>query len=181
MKLYTKIISLLLLVVITAACKNTEKNTTNPSTSNAVNHDVNYTSKMTKADKKKFYDANNNVVYEIKYKPDGFKLRTASSKLLWKIKLYDAKIKISDNEENLNPYEIKLVNNSTAKLVKNDTKLARLTYTASSNTQTITSRNGLEPKEIKGNYAPSLLINMISEISEDQKKIIINELVLKGF
>ncbi|MDY8136032.1 hypothetical protein [Aquimarina sp. 2201CG5-10] len=181
MKLYTKIVGLLFLVMMITACKQSEKNTANPSTSNSENRDVIYTSKMTKADKKKYYNANNNVVFEVKYKSDGFKLRTASSKLLWKIKLYDNKIKISDNEENLNPYEIKLINSSEAKLVKEDTKLARLTYDVASKTQTITTTHETKSKEIKGKYSPSLLVNNISEIPDDQKKIIMDELVLKGF
>lgn len=78
--------------------------------------------------------------------------------------MYDDKIKISDNEENLDPYEIKIINSEEAKLVKNDAKLARLTN-----------------EEVKGAYFPSLLINEISEIPEDQKRIIMDELVLKGF
>ena len=164
MKLYTKILSLLFVLTLSTACKHNEKETTNYSTSTSASQDEPYTSKKTKADKKKYYDANDNVVYEIKYKPDGFKLRTASSKLLWKIKLYDDKIKISDNEENLDPYEIKIINSEEAKLVKNDAKLARLTN-----------------EEVKGAYFPSLLINEISEIPEDQKRIIMDELVLKGF
>lgn len=116
-----------------------------------------YTSKMTKADKKKYFDASDNVVYEVKYKEDGFKLRTASSQLLWKVKLYDDKIKISDNEENLNPYEIKMMEDGETKLVKNDEKISRTTA------------------------APPTLVNEIKEIAEDQKRIIIAELEAKGY
>lgn len=164
MKRYTKILSLLFVIALSTACKQSEKGTTDYKTSTSVSQDEVYTSKKTKADKKKYYDANDNVVYEIKYKPDGFKLRTATSKLLWKIKLYDDKIKISDNEENLNPYEIKIINGEEAKLVKDDAKIVRLTN-----------------EKVNGDYSPSLLINEISEIPEDQKRIIIGELALKGF
>lgn len=161
----TLLLSVFLSVLI--SCNSSTKSNTT-STGNTTNSSVenagSYTSKMTKSDKKKFYDNSNNVVYEIKYKPDGFKLRTESSKLLWKIKLYDDKIKISDNEENLNPYEIKIINNKEAKLLKDDIKIARLTF-----------------DDAKNNYSPSLLVNKISEIPEDQKRIIIDELVLKDF
>jgi hypothetical protein len=45
--------------------------------------------------------------YEIKANENGFKLRTADGKLLWKVKITPDKIKISDNEENDNPFELK--------------------------------------------------------------------------
>ena len=35
------------------------------------------------------------------------KVRTPDGKLRWKVKLGDAKIKIADNEENKNPFEVK--------------------------------------------------------------------------
>lgn len=37
---------------------------------------------------------------------DGFKVRTQAGKLLWKIKTAEAKIKVSDNEENKGGYEM---------------------------------------------------------------------------
>ena len=46
-------------------------------------------------------------VCEVKPGDAGFKLRTTDGKLLWKVKLADDKIKVSDNEENANPYSIK--------------------------------------------------------------------------
>lgn len=69
-----------------------------------------YTAKE-KEDKRKYF-ANGTLTYEIKLKDDTYKLRDASSKLLWKVKTYPDKIKISDNEENLNPYEVKMNNGS---------------------------------------------------------------------
>jgi hypothetical protein len=181
MKHYIKLLSIGVLFFIALACKDTEKNNTNASTSNGISHDLTYTSKMTKPDKKKYYDANGNVIFEVKYKLNGFKLRTAGSQLLWKVKLDTDKIKISANEDNLNPYEIKLINSNEAKLVKDDAKLARLVYDAVSNTQTITPVNGTGSETVEGNYAPSLLIHEISEIPEIQKHILKDELVLKGF
>ena len=175
-----KLLSLSVIFLMATACNNTDKKTTSFSTSTSATQDGKYTSKMTKADKKKYFDASNNVIFEVKYKSDAFKLRTASSDLLWKIKLYDTKIKISDNEENLNAYEIKIVNNNEAKLVKDDIKLARLTFDSTKNSQTITA-SGATPEVVKGNFAPSLLVNAISEISDNEKQIIISELVLKGF
>jgi len=179
MKFYIKLLSIFCIVLLSAtACKDKASSGFSTSASGAATE--NYTSKMTKADKKKYFDASNNVVFEVKYKADGFKLRTPASKLLWKIKLYDTKVKISDNEENLNPYEIKIVNDHEAKLVKDDVKLARLVFDAAAKTQTITA-SGNTPEVLNGNFLPSILVNKIPEISSNQKKIIINELQLKGF
>jgi len=60
-----------------------------------------------KGDKRKYYLEGGGQVAEVKYKDDSFKVRTPSADLLWKIKLYDDKVKISDNEENLNPYTLR--------------------------------------------------------------------------
>ena len=46
---------------------------------------------------------------EVKFGDDGgFKVRTLDGKLLWKVKATPEKVKVSDNEENKNPYELKL-------------------------------------------------------------------------
>ena len=46
---------------------------------------------------------------EVKYgETDGFKVRTLDGKLLWKVKVTPDKIKVSDNEENANPFELKI-------------------------------------------------------------------------
>jgi len=46
-------------------------------------------------------------LFEVKAGDGGFKLRTADGKLLWKVKIADDKIKVSDNEENANPWSLK--------------------------------------------------------------------------
>ena len=116
------------------------------------------TSKMTKPDKKKYYNGSNTVVYEVKYKDDAFKLRTPSSDLIWKIKLYENKIKISDNEENENPYEIKKLDNGESKLEKADMTIERSTADEARN-----------------------LVYKIKEMPKDQQEIIVQELNAKGF
>ena len=39
---------------------------------------------------------------------DGFKVRTLDGKLLWKVKVTPEKIKVSNNEENKDPFELKI-------------------------------------------------------------------------
>jgi phage baseplate assembly protein gpV len=46
---------------------------------------------------------------EVKFGDEGgFKVRTLDGKLLWKVKVTPDKIKVSDNEENKHPYELKI-------------------------------------------------------------------------
>jgi len=140
-------ILVLLLASLLLGCKNETKTTTGG-----------FTSEMTKSDKKKYYDSNQTVVYEVKYKDDSFKLRTASSDLLWKVKLYEKKVKISDNEENLNPYEIKKLDSGESKLEKNDTTIERSTAAEARS-----------------------LVYKIDVMPKEQQEIIITELKEKGF
>ena len=58
--------------------------------------------------KRKYSGSDGAVVIEVKSSDDGFKIRTAAGKLLWKIEKTPEKVKISDNEENRNPYELKV-------------------------------------------------------------------------
>ncbi|WP_040281763.1 hypothetical protein [Psychroserpens damuponensis] len=181
----TLIRSLLLMLTISIiiSCNTSTKTTTttdDSSPTTTTQTPSSYTSKMTKSDKKKYYDGST-VVYEIKYKPDGFKLRTASSQLIWKLKLYEDKIKISDNEENLNPYEIKITNKYEAKLVKDAIILARTSYDLDTKTQSIASKDDAQPKFYEGSYSVSYLVNRIPEIKADQQQIIIEELKAKGY
>lgn len=175
---------LTLCFTVLLSCNSSTKTT--PIHQTSVNSSTNtsagtYTSKMTKSDKKKYYTSDGQVAYEIKYKADGFKLRTAASTLLWKVKLYNTKVKISDNEENLNPYEIKITDTYAAKLVKDDTVLARTGYDLELKQQSVTATTASQPDFIETSYSPSLLLQTISEISDDQKQILIQELQSKGY
>jgi len=54
---------------------------------------------------------------EVKFSDSGFKLRTPDSQLLWKVKFGDDKIKVSDNEENQNPWVLKTGYDDKAKVL----------------------------------------------------------------
>jgi hypothetical protein len=59
--------------------------------------------------KRKYSMGGGAVMYEVKpdNDSDGFKLRTADGKLRWKVKVTPEKTKISDNEQNDHPFELK--------------------------------------------------------------------------
>ena len=69
--------------------------------------------------KRKYRLSQGEVAYEIKPadEGDGFKLRTADGKLRWKVKVSPDKVKISDNEENRNPFELKVKDANRVKVV----------------------------------------------------------------
>lgn len=56
-------------------------------------------------------------LFEVKPGENGFKLRTSDGKLLWKVKLDADKIKVSDNEENANPWSLKTKYEDKVKVV----------------------------------------------------------------
>ena len=61
-----------------------------------------------KGDKRKYRRASGGPqLLEVKAGDGGFKLRTTDGKLLWKVKIAEDKIKVSDNEENANPWSLK--------------------------------------------------------------------------
>ena len=98
----------------------------------SVSINQNLLTSKSKEEKTKYLDKDGKVIYEIKYKDGGFKVRDEKGKLLWKIKIYERKIKISDNEENLNPFEIKVNDENTLKLEKSENKIGEVIRNASS-------------------------------------------------
>ncbi|MEO8379218.1 MAG: hypothetical protein ABI779_06105 [Acidobacteriota bacterium] len=72
------------------------------------------------------------VLYEIKPGDEGgFKLRNPDGSLRWKVKVYPDKIKISDNEENKNPYELKARADQRVKVVgPGDRELGNVRFAA---------------------------------------------------
>ena len=69
--------------------------------------------------KRKYTIGDGPVLYEIKpdTDSDGFKLRGADGKLRWKVKITPDKIKISDNEGNDRPFELKVKEGNRVKVV----------------------------------------------------------------
>ena len=54
------------------------------------------------------FSFNSGLILSVKHKTDSIKFYDQSGKVAWKVKLYDDKIKISDNEENKNAWQLKL-------------------------------------------------------------------------
>lgn len=80
--------------------------------------------------KRKYTLGDGPVLYEIKPGDDsGFKLRNPDGSLRWKVKVSADKIKISNNEQNENPYELKVRDGNRVKVVApGDKELGNVRY-----------------------------------------------------
>jgi hypothetical protein len=128
-----------------------------------------------RSDKRKYYDPSNTMVYAVKYDDDGFKLRDHNEKLIWKVKLYEDKLKLANNEEMSNGYEIKL-RDGKLKLEHNEKEIKSIRLTESTDWYDVEGTY-----KIKGfglSLAPGIL--MINDLSEREKFIIVAELAKRG-
>ena len=125
-----------------------------------------------KGDKLKYYDQQDNFRFEIKYKDTSFKLRDRNSELLWKVKTYDKKIKLANNEEMANPIEIKLKNEQKIVIYKNGEESKTIRIDASKNPLNIS--NSYFTSGFKNNYQAGIL--NLDELSLDEKYFLLAEL-----
>lgn len=131
-----------------------------------------------KGEKRKYY-VDGDIVYEIKYKDGGFKLRTKDGELLWKIKVGDDKIKISDNELNNNAYELKLKEDIRCKVVRNDEELGNARWNESSLSIEVDAQArsySIQAGAFKNAFATLIA----TDIEFEQQCIIIAELLTNG-
>jgi hypothetical protein len=130
--------------------------------------------------KRKYEIEGGPLVAEVKSDEDAFKLRTADGKLLWKVKLTDDKIKISDNEGNLNPYVISMRDDGV-KVKENDTDLGEVKVYADRGKIKVKDAAGAELFESNSGapsamYAPLLM----RRIPDTERYIIMAELAARG-
>ena len=131
-------------------------------------------------EKRKYYNGSNQVA-EVKTKEaDGFKVRTTDGKLLWKIKIADGKIKISDNEENQNAYEL-VKKDDGAKIEQNENKLGEVKFYT--DRQKIKVKDASDKELFDGNtdkYSVAYGVLLLDKIPEDQRYIILAELLTRN-
>lgn len=97
-------------------------------TANGARHELRGATRDT--GKRKYTLAGGPVLYEVKPNDEGgFKLRTPEGRLLWKVKVTPEKIKISNNEQNENPFELKVRDGNRVKVVApGDRELGNVRY-----------------------------------------------------
>jgi hypothetical protein len=138
-------------------------------------------SKKQKNADKVIYSLDGNEFAEVKAKDaDGFKVRELNGKLLWKIKISADKIKISDNEENTNAFEIRK-NEGGIKVEQNETPIGKVKFNPVSKKVKIkdaAEKELFESLTDSQSFAYGVLL--LDKIPETQRFIIISELFARN-
>lgn len=134
-----------------------------------------------KDDKRKYsYEAGSQIA-EVKAKDaDGFKVRTNDGKLLWKVKISPDKIKISDNEENQNAYEL-VKKEDGEKVEQNEQKLGEVKFYR--DRQKVKVKDAADKEIFDSNtdkYSVAYGVLLLDKIPEDLRYIIIAELLARN-
>jgi len=121
-------------------------------------------------------------VAEVKLQPDSFKIVDENEKLLWKVRIKDGKIKISDNEDGNNSWEIKSksadkseIRNASGEEIGNVKFYAdngKLKVKDAANKEILVS------KDLKASAAPGVI--MFTHIPLKHRVVIISELLRMG-
>ena len=130
---------------------------------------------------KRKYKAGEGVLAEVKMADDGFKVRSPEGDLHWKVKVTSEKIKISDNEEGLNPYELKIYQKDGRVKVSKDGKvLAELKAYPDRGEQKLKAAPSNETMfELKRKtLSPMLAVLALEAIPVDQRMMLAAELAL---
>jgi len=132
--------------------------------------------------KRKYYDASGNQLVEVKASDSGFKVRTPDGKLLWKVKVSNDKIKVSDNEENLNAWAIKTGYPDKAKVLDpSESEAGEVRFANDPAPARVRDRSGADAWTIAaadGSGAWGVLL--MSSIPLEHRAIILTELLSRG-
>ena len=129
-----------------------------------------------KGEKRKYYDGSNQLQNTVKYKSaESFKLRNQNEKLLWKVKIYEDKIKISNNEEMENPFQVHLYDDKM-KVKRNDAELHVIRFDETDMFTKVADKYMV--REFGKSYALGVLL--IAEIPEKERFLLCAELLNMG-
>jgi len=130
--------------------------------------------------KRKYEIEGGPLIAEVKADNDAFKIRSADGKLLWKVKLAADKIKISDNEENLNPYVLKLRDDGW-KVEENESSIGEVKFYADRGKIKVKDGGDAELFESNGDRPSAMYgVMLMKRIPETERAIIMAELAARG-
>ena len=129
--------------------------------------------------KRKYNSQDGVQIAEVKPSDSGFKVRTPDATLLWKIKLYEDKIKISDNEENRNPWVLKTGYPDKVKVLDPaETEIGVVRFAKEDVPLRVRGADGNDAWIVEsGPASASWGVLLMGAIPEEQKAIIISELI----
>ncbi|MCM2317253.1 MAG: hypothetical protein NDJ92_19070 [Thermoanaerobaculia bacterium] len=113
---------------------------------------------------------------------NSFKVRTPDSKLLWKVKVDTDKIKVSDNEENQNPWVLKTKYDDKAKVLDpTEKEIGEVKYYRDSGKAKVKDASGAELQTSEsGRMSPAFGVSLMSGVPEDYRLIVMAELIARG-
>lgn len=119
---------------------------------------------------------------EVKLSDAGFKVRTTDSKLLWKVKIDTDKIKVSDNEENKNPWVLKTKYDDKAKVLDpSEKEIGEVKYYRDSGKAKVKDASGSELQTSEsGRMSPAFGVTLMGGVPEDYRLIVMAELIARG-
>ncbi len=123
------------------------------------------------------------LIAEVKIKDNGFKLVDENDKLLWKVKISDEKVKISDNEENKNPYVLKKSEGKVKVKDKSEKEIARVKFYPENGKLKLKDKSGNELYISKdyNKLSGAIGVLAIKEIPAKLRAVIASELVKQNY
>ena len=135
----------------------------------------------TRGDKRDWRDPSGKPFVEVKATEKGFKLRSPDGKtLLWKVKFDADKIKISDNEENKNAYELKIKDDKVKVVDGADAALGEVKYHADSKKAKVKDASGAERFSADAPQPSAAYgVLLLTAIPEPQRAILLAEILAR--
>jgi hypothetical protein len=121
------------------------------------------------------------VLLEVKSSNRDFKLRNASSELLWKVRLEDDKIKVSDNAENERAWSIKREAGGEGKVRDPSEQVVGRVVRAASGLPVVNEATGNKAFEVRsGPKSIAYGALLMAGVPETHRQIIVTELLARG-
>ncbi len=133
-----------------------------------------------KNDKRKYQLEGGGQIVEVKLGDDGFKVRTPAGALLWKVKISDDKIKISNNEENANPFVLSVKGDDRVKVLQNETEIGEVRFYR--DRQKVKVKDAGEQELFESNtdrYSAMYGVLLMQQIPDPERYVIMAELLLR--
>lgn len=132
--------------------------------------------------KRKYYDASGTQVAEVKSSDTGFKVRTPAGALLWKVRISDDKIKVSDNEENLRAWALKTGYPDKAKILDpSEAEIGEVRFAIEPSPARVRTASGSDAWTLEGGSGSGAWgVLMMESVPATHRAIIITELLARG-
>jgi len=132
--------------------------------------------------KHKYYDPSGAQLVEVKPGDSGFKVRTPDGKLLWKVKISDDKIKVSDNEENANAWSVKTGYPDKAKVVDpTEKEVGEVRFANAPSPARVRDAAGTDAWTIEGGTGSGAWgVLLMENVPMNHRAIILAELISRG-